>query len=75
MMCLAVPMKLVEINADNATGELDGVRYSVDLSLLEEPKLGDYVLVHAGFAIERIDENEASKTIDLFREMLQHEDS
>ena len=69
-MCLAVPMKIIEINDDD-TGkvEADNVTYNVNLSLIKSPRLADYVLVHAGFAIERLDKEEANKRIELFEEL------
>lgn len=69
-MCLAVPMKLLDI-ARNGLGvaELDGVTHSVDLSLIDQPAAGDYVIVHAGFAIEKLDTEEAEARIDLFGEL------
>ena len=67
-MCLAVPMKLIAFSeAGSATAELDGVQYAVDTSLIEEPELGEYVIVHAGFAIEKLDEKEAQERLALFR--------
>jgi hydrogenase expression/formation protein HypC len=69
-MCLAVPMKLIEIQADGlGTAELEGVRTKVNLSLLEEVQVGEYVIIHAGFAIEKLDEAEALKTLDLLNEL------
>jgi len=69
-MCLAVPMKLVEIDGDRAgLAELDGVRRPVDLSLVSDPRLGDYVIVHAGFAIETLDPREAEERLALFAEL------
>lgn len=69
-MCLAVPMKLVEM-LDGVTGyvDFDGVRCKANLSLVDEPKIGEYFLVHAGFAIERLDEEIANESIALFREI------
>jgi hydrogenase expression/formation protein HypC len=69
-MCLAVPMKLVEANAD-ATGtvELEGARYPVSLMLVNDPKPGAYVIVHAGFAIAVLNEVEAQERIALFDEL------
>ena len=53
-MCLAVPMKLVELRDETrGIADLDGSRHEVDLSLIANPGLGDYVIVHAGFAIEK----------------------
>ena len=51
-MCLAVPLKIVEINGLDAVGEVEGLRRRMRLDFIKEPKLGEYVIVHAGFAIE-----------------------
>ena len=69
-MCLAVPMKIVEVRED-ATGvvDLDGSRREASFALLSDPKPGEYVIVHAGFAIEKLDEKEANKRIAMFEEM------
>lgn len=69
-MCLAVPMKIVRANAnEKGAAVLDGTTYDVDLSLVPDAGLGDYVIVHAGFAIEKLDEEEAQARLDLFKEM------
>lgn len=69
-MCLAVPMKLIEIDDEQSgIAELEGVRYQVNTSLVEEPIVGDYLIVHAGFAIEKLDEEEANNRIRLFEEL------
>ena len=52
-MCLAVPLKIVEIDGKNGVGEVEGLRRNMRLDFIKEPKLGEYVIVHAGFAIER----------------------
>ena len=69
-MCLAVPMKIIEMNDDN-TGRVEAneATYNVNLSLIKNPRLSDYVLIHAGFAIEKLDEEEANKRIELFKEL------
>jgi len=69
-MCLAVPMKVVEIEEGTAICEVDGVRREGSLMMLDDVAVGDYVLLHAGFAIEKIDPEEAQKTLDIFREAL-----
>ena len=69
-MCLAVPMRIVEIEQETAICEVDGVRREASLMMLEEAQIGDFVLIHAGFAIEKLDAREAQKTIALFREVL-----
>ena len=68
-MCLAVPLKLIEINGNEAVGESMGMRRSVRIDFIEEPKLGDYVIVHAGFAIERLPEKQALEDIEAWEEL------
>jgi len=67
-MCLAMPMKVVEINEDEGIGELGGVRRKVSFQLLDKVEIGNYVLVHAGFAIAVVDEDDARETIDAMDE-------
>lgn len=68
-MCLAVPARIVELENDNAVVDAMGNRWKAKTSLLEGAKVGDIVLVHAGFAISQIDEEEAKKTWELFEEI------
>ena len=68
-MCLAVPMKIMEVKEDSGILEMSGVTSEVNLSLIDTPQIGDYVIVHAGFAIERLDEEEAEKRLELFAEL------
>ena len=68
-MCLAVPLKLVEVNGDTAVAERDGIRRKIGVGFIEDPKPGDYVIVHAGFAIEKIAVHEARENLDAFREL------
>ncbi|MCD6506761.1 HypC/HybG/HupF family hydrogenase formation chaperone [Candidatus Poribacteria bacterium] len=68
-MCMAVPMRVVEIHGDLGIVELGGVRREVSLQLLEDVRENDYVIVHAGFAIEKLDEEAAGETLELFRRM------
>lgn len=67
-MCLAIPSKIIEIENQMATVEVDGVRKKVSLLLLEDAKIGDYVIVHAGFAIQIVDEAAALESLQLIRE-------
>jgi hydrogenase expression/formation protein HypC len=60
-MCLAVPAQIVELNGTTATISVDGALREVDVSLVEEPRLGDHVLVHAGFAIHKWDKSEVEE--------------
>lgn len=73
-MCLAVPAKIVDRIDMMATVEVSGVTRQVSLMLLPEAKVGDYVLIHAGFAIQTVDEEEAKRTLELFEEMAAHEE-
>jgi hydrogenase expression/formation protein HypC len=71
-MCLAVPMKVLTIDKDTAVAEVDGVKREASLMMLsDEVQVGDYVLIHAGFAISKLDEEEAKETIALMRECLE----
>jgi hydrogenase expression/formation protein HypC len=68
-MCLAIPMKLVSIEGNKGVVELSGVKKEIDLNLLDKVKIGDYVIVHAGFAIEKLNEEAAKKTLDIWKEI------
>jgi hydrogenase expression/formation protein HypC len=68
-MCLAVPGKIVSISGQNAIIDFGGVQREANVSLIE-PRVGDYVVVHAGFAIQVVDEEEARETIKLWEELL-----
>ena len=68
-MCLAVPLKLIEINGKTATGEAMGMTRQVRVDFINEPQVGDYVMVHAGFAIERLPEGQALADIEAWEEM------
>lgn len=69
-MCLAVPMKLVQIDGVTGVAQIRSVRQQVDLSLIEDPQTGDYVIVHAGFAIEKVDTRRADTMIADIHEMI-----
>ena len=68
-MCLAVPLKIVDIDGNNAVGEVEGLRRKMRLDFIKEPRLGEYVMVHAGFAIERLDEEQAKADIAEWNEV------
>jgi hydrogenase expression/formation protein HypC len=69
-MCVAVPTKVVSVDDDTAVVDVSGARRDVSLLLLDEKvNVGDYVLVHAGFAIRKIDEDYAKETLELFNKM------
>lgn len=67
-MCLAIPSKVTRIDNGMATIDVDGVQRSASLMLLEDVNIGDYVIVHAGFAIQKLDEAAAAESIRLLRE-------
>ncbi|MCK4752765.1 MAG: HypC/HybG/HupF family hydrogenase formation chaperone [Planctomycetes bacterium] len=68
-MCLAIPARIVELEGDKAVVDAMGNRWKAKTTLLPEVKLGDLVLIHAGFAISTIDEEEAKKTWQLIAEI------
>lgn len=70
-MCLAVPAQIIELKGDRAIADFGGVKREVMVSLLENVKVGDYVIVHTGFAIETLDEKEALETLRLWKELLE----
>jgi hydrogenase expression/formation protein HypC len=68
-MCLGIPMKIISINGMEIVAEIDGVKREGSLMILDaEVQVGDYVVVHAGFAISKLDEEEALETLQLMRE-------
>ena len=68
-MCLAVPLKLIEIDGKSAVGEAMGMKREVRVDFIEEPKIGDYVIVHAGFAIERLPEQQALEDLEAWEDV------
>jgi hydrogenase expression/formation protein HypC len=70
-MCLAVPARVIELRPDNmALVDLAGTQREISLMVLDEDAaIGDFVLVHVGYAIEKIDEEEARRSLELFREL------
>jgi hydrogenase expression/formation protein HypC len=70
-MCLGIPSKVIEVDEAFKTGRIDylGTKVKTNFALLEDVKIGDWVIVHAGFAISRLDEDDALETLDILREM------
>ena len=68
-MCLAIPSKIIKIDNNMGIIDVEGVKKEVSLLLIEDPKIGNYVIVHAGFAIQKIDEAEASESLKLLRDL------
>jgi hydrogenase expression/formation protein HypC len=74
-MCLGVPMKILSKDGDSIVAEVDGVQREASVMLLgEDVTVGDYVIVHAGFAISKLDEEYAQETIRMMREVFSEED-
>jgi hydrogenase expression/formation protein HypC len=72
-VCLAVPVQVVALLADQwAETEVGGIRNRVSVALLDDVAIGDYLIVHAGFAIARLDVEEAEKALALFDEIAAH---
>ena len=69
-MCLGVPMRVMQIEGETALCEIDGVSRQASLMMVDDVAVGDFVLIHAGFAIEKLDEEDAQETLRLFRELL-----
>jgi len=75
IMCLAVPMQIVETDGISAKLEVGGITTEADVSLIEDASPGDFVIIHAGFAIERLDEKEAAARLELFGQLAELERS
>ncbi len=74
-MCLAIPARIVELDGDKAVVDAMGNRFKAKTTLLPEAKLGDLILIHAGFAIALVDEEEAKKTWQLIAEINKFQDT
>jgi hydrogenase expression/formation protein HypC len=70
-MCLAVPAKVISIDGIIAHADMMGNMTTADISLLEKVDVGDYIMIHAGFAIQKYDEDEAMATLDLLKELFE----
>ena len=68
-MCLAVPLKLIEVNGSTAIGEAMGVSREIRVDFIRDPKPGEYVIVHAGFAIERLSQQQAQLDLEAWAEV------
>ncbi len=74
-MCLAVPMKVVKLDPPMATVQIAGVSREVNVDLVQDLQIDDYVIIHAGYAIEKLAHDEAMETLDLIRRVAAAEDS
>ncbi|WFD12256.1 HypC/HybG/HupF family hydrogenase formation chaperone [Tepidibacter hydrothermalis] len=66
-MCVAVPAEVIEIKENEALVNFGGVKKTVNINLVDDLKIGDYVLLHAGCAMQKVDKEEAEKTLEIFR--------
>ena len=73
-MCLSIPAEIVSIDGEMAKVSIGGTIVNASLQLLENPKIGEFVLLHSGFAIERLSKEEAEETLQLFKELGEIED-
>jgi len=73
-MCLAIPGKILEISGNSALVDFDGIKQNVIIALIQNPEIGRYVIVHAGYAIEQINEKEAMEAIEQWREISEDQD-
>ena len=69
-MCLAIPARIEQLVSDSsAIVNLGGVRKEISLALVEDATVGDYVIVHVGYALQKLDQEEAERTLEMFAEM------
>ena len=73
-MCLAIPGRILEIEENSALVDFDGIKQRVIIALIENPEIGKYVIVHAGYAIEMINEKEAMEAIDQWKEIAEDQE-
>ena len=68
-MCLAIPLRLISVDGTDAVGEVGGIQREVSIMMTPDVKVGDYVIVHAGFAIQVLDQKEAEENLELLRQI------
>lgn len=68
-MCLAVPMRIEQISGNEAVAGSAGLSRKIRVDFIKDPKIGDYVIVHAGFAIERVSEEQAAEDLEAWKEV------
>ena len=73
-MCLAIPGKILRIEGNSALVDFDGIQQNVIIALIMNPEVGKYVIVHAGYAIEQMDEKDALEAIEQWKEIAQDQD-
>ncbi len=73
-MCLAIPGKIVKISGNTALVDFDGITQNVIIALVSNPQIGNYVIVHAGYAIETVDEKRALESIEQWKQIAEDQD-
>lgn len=73
-MCLGIPVRIIEKEGKEGMGEFKGVKRNISFALLDNARVGEYVILHAGFAIQKLDPKEAEKTLEIFEELTKLED-
>ena len=73
-MCLAIPGKILKIDGNSALIDFDGIKQKVIIALIQDPKVGKFVIVHAGYAIEMMDEKDALESIEQWKELAEEQD-
>lgn len=68
-MCLAIPMRVKAVEGNEAVVEVGGAEYRANIQLVDDVKVGDYLIIHAGFAIEKLNEEEAKKSLEAWGEL------
>ncbi len=68
-MCLAIPAKVLEIHDEKAVVDFGGVKREAWITLVDNVKIGDYLIIHTGYAIQKLDKKEAEETLKLFKEI------
>ncbi len=74
-MCLAIPMKIIKIEDNLATAEINGAKFKANIDLVPDVKIGEYIIVHAGFAIEKLDEESAMETLKIWQDVADFHDN
>ena len=73
-MCLAIPGKILKISGNSALIDFDGIQQNVIIALIQNPEVGKFVIVHAGYAIEIMDEKDVLEAIELWKELAEEQD-
>ena len=72
-MCLAIPGKILKIDGNSALIDFDGIKQNVIIALIQDPEVGKFVIVHAGYAIEMMDEKDALESIEQWKELAEEQ--